>query len=105
MRNFLKMTHLIHDVAKGPLDVYRKQATFYWKSMKLHFDGIESIRFQVKITFLMFNVLLLFNKLCIVQLILFFTKSQLQLFAIIGKFNKYYLALGDAVNVLWCIIV
>jgi hypothetical protein len=40
---------MIYDVAKGPLDVYRKKASFDWKTFKLHFDGENSIQFQVNV--------------------------------------------------------
>ncbi|XP_011630251.1 peroxisomal acyl-coenzyme A oxidase 3 isoform X3 [Pogonomyrmex barbatus] len=33
----------------GPLDAYRKRATFDWKSFKLALDGEDSIRFQNKL--------------------------------------------------------
>lgn len=39
--------NLIKDLPKGPLDTYRKRATFDWKSFKLTLEGEESVRFQV----------------------------------------------------------
>lgn len=38
---------LIMDLPSGPLDVYRKRATFDWKSFKLALEGEDSIKFQV----------------------------------------------------------
>ncbi|XP_011506012.1 PREDICTED: peroxisomal acyl-coenzyme A oxidase 3 [Ceratosolen solmsi marchali] len=46
MRNVAMIKNLIYDVAKGPLDIYRKKASFDWKTLKLHFDGPDSIQFQ-----------------------------------------------------------
>lgn len=39
--------NLIKDLPKGPLDAYRKRATFDWKSFKLTLEGEDSVRFQV----------------------------------------------------------
>lgn len=39
--------NLIRDLPKGPLDVYRKRATFDWKSFKLTLESEDGIRFQV----------------------------------------------------------
>ena len=36
------------DLPKGPLDVYRKRASFNWKSLKVHLEGEEHVRLQVK---------------------------------------------------------
>jgi len=38
---------LINDLPKGPLDVYRKRATFDWKSFKLALEGETLLRHQV----------------------------------------------------------
>jgi len=38
---------LINDLPKGPLDVYRKRATFDWKSFKLALEGETLLRQQV----------------------------------------------------------
>lgn len=38
---------LINDLPKGPLEVYRRRATFDWKSLKLTFDGEDFVQFQV----------------------------------------------------------
>ncbi|KAH0952667.1 hypothetical protein HN011_006462 [Eciton burchellii] len=40
---------LINDLPKGPLDVYRKRATFDWKSFKLALEGETLLRHQNKI--------------------------------------------------------
>ncbi|XP_012224250.1 peroxisomal acyl-coenzyme A oxidase 3 [Linepithema humile] len=40
---------LIMDLPSGPLDVYRKRATFDWKSFKLALEGEDDIRFQKKL--------------------------------------------------------
>ncbi|GAB1864727.1 Acyl-coenzyme A oxidase [Camponotus japonicus] len=41
--------NLIKDLPKGPLDVYRKRATFDWKSFKLTLEGEDGVRFQEKL--------------------------------------------------------
>jgi len=38
---------LIEDLPRGPLDAYRKRATFDWKSFKLALEGKDSVRYQV----------------------------------------------------------
>ncbi|KAK2586248.1 hypothetical protein KPH14_001504 [Odynerus spinipes] len=45
----LKLKDLICDLPKGPLDIYRKQARFDWKLLKLNLDGEEGVRFQNKL--------------------------------------------------------
>ncbi|KAM0727731.1 Peroxisomal acyl-coenzyme A oxidase 3 [Formica fusca] len=40
---------LIRDLPKGPLDSYRKRATFDWKSFKLTLEGEDNVRFQEKL--------------------------------------------------------
>ena len=42
------MTDIIRDMARGPMDVYRKKATFDWKSLKLHLEGEKNIESQVR---------------------------------------------------------
>ena len=50
------MQELIADMPKGgKLDVYRKRASFDWKSLKLHWDGEEFILFQVCIEIMYFR--------------------------------------------------
>lgn len=41
--------NLIKDLPKGPLDAYRKRATFNWKSFKLTLESEDGIRFQEKL--------------------------------------------------------
>lgn len=43
------MTNLLQDMAPGPLDVYRKKASFKWKSLKLHFESEKCVQYQVKV--------------------------------------------------------
>lgn len=38
----------IPDLPSGPLDVYRKMASFNWKEMLRFMDGEEIIAFKVK---------------------------------------------------------
>lgn len=40
---------VLPDLPAGPLDVYRKNATFDWKAMKVAFEGEECIRYHVSI--------------------------------------------------------
>jgi hypothetical protein len=40
---------LLKDFPPGPLDEYRKQASFDWKKLKLYFEDEELLRFKVKI--------------------------------------------------------
>lgn len=41
------MDHEVADLPSGPLDIYRKKASFNWKDM-LHFiDGAEVLAFKV----------------------------------------------------------
>ncbi|CAL1687763.1 unnamed protein product [Lasius platythorax] len=42
-------SNLIRDLPKGPLDAYRKRATFDWKSLKLTLESADGIRFQEKL--------------------------------------------------------
>ncbi|XP_029165849.1 peroxisomal acyl-coenzyme A oxidase 3-like [Nylanderia fulva] len=41
--------NLIKDLPKGPLDAYRKRATFNWKSFKLTLESEDGVRFQKKL--------------------------------------------------------
>lgn len=38
---------LIEDLPRGPLDFYRKQASFDWKKMKLFFEDPELLKIKV----------------------------------------------------------
>lgn len=40
---------LLNDLPKGPLEVYRKRATFNWKSLKVNLLGEELVRYQQKL--------------------------------------------------------
>ena len=40
---------LVPCMPTGPLDVYRKKASFNWKHLKLLMEGEDAIRFKVKI--------------------------------------------------------
>lgn len=40
-------SNLIEDLPRGPLDAYRKRATFDWKSLKLSLEGEDCIQYQV----------------------------------------------------------
>ena len=39
---------LLKDFPPGPLDEYRKKATFDWKKMRLFLDGEDILRFKVR---------------------------------------------------------
>ncbi|CAL1688602.1 unnamed protein product [Lasius platythorax] len=43
------VNNLIRDLPEGPLDAYRKRATFDWKSFKLTLESEDSVRFQEKL--------------------------------------------------------
>lgn len=45
---------LIPDLPSGPLDVYRKQASFNWKKMKLFLESPEDIKIAVSLKILLF---------------------------------------------------
>ncbi|GAB1864324.1 Acyl-coenzyme A oxidase [Camponotus japonicus] len=45
----LTASNLIKDLPKGPLNAYRKRATFDWKSFKLTLEGEENVLFQAKL--------------------------------------------------------
>ena len=36
------------DLPKGPLDIYRKRASFNWKSLKVHLEGEDYVSLQVR---------------------------------------------------------
>ena len=40
-------TDFIPDLPKGPLNIYRKQASFDWKKLKLVFDKPEILKLKV----------------------------------------------------------
>lgn len=40
-------TELIEDLPRGPLDFYRKQASFDWKKLKLFFEDPELLKIKV----------------------------------------------------------
>ncbi|KAF2886215.1 hypothetical protein ILUMI_19959 [Ignelater luminosus] len=44
--NRRKMAHLLNDFSSGPLEIYRKKATFDWKKMKIFLDTEEIIEYQ-----------------------------------------------------------
>jgi len=46
-RTMSTANNLIKDLPSGPLDAYRKRATFDWKSFKLSLEGEDSVRWQV----------------------------------------------------------
>lgn len=48
-RTMSTANNLIKDLPSGPLDVYRKRATFDWKSFKLSLEGEDSVRMQLKL--------------------------------------------------------
>ena len=39
---------IMKDFPSGPLDVYRKKASFDWKEMKMFLDGEDILRFKVR---------------------------------------------------------
>lgn len=47
------MAHTIEDLPHGPLDIYRKKASFNWKDMLLFLEGEEIS--AMKVTFLNFE--------------------------------------------------
>ena len=47
MKNLGTMKDIIADLPKGPLDPYRKCATFDWKLLKLSLEGEDFVKFQV----------------------------------------------------------
>lgn len=47
----VKESPLLPDMPPGPLDVYRKQASFNWKKLITLIDGEEGIEIKVNIVF------------------------------------------------------
>lgn len=47
----MNINKLIKDQPKGLLEVYRKRASFEWKSLKLNMYGEEYLNFQVRAIF------------------------------------------------------
>ncbi|KAL0099821.1 hypothetical protein PUN28_019911 [Cardiocondyla obscurior] len=43
------VSDLLKDLPRGPLDSYRKRATFDWKSLKLSLEGEDCVQFQAKL--------------------------------------------------------
>lgn len=41
-----KLKYLVADLPKGPLEAYRKRASFDWKLLKLHVFGEDCVRFE-----------------------------------------------------------
>lgn len=41
------MDHEVADLPSGPLDIYRKKASFNWKQMLLFIEGEEVLAFKV----------------------------------------------------------
>lgn len=41
------LDELLSDFPPGPLDAYRKKATFQWKKLKLFIEGEDELRFKV----------------------------------------------------------
>lgn len=44
-----KMDHGVADLPSGPLDIYRKKASFSWKDMLLFIEGEEILVFKVAV--------------------------------------------------------
>lgn len=53
------VNNLIRDLPEGPLDAYRKRATFDWKSFKLTLESEDNVRFQV-LELINFNICIRF---------------------------------------------
>lgn len=45
----VKMYHAVPDLPSGPLDVYRKRASFNWKDMVMFLEGEDVLAFKVGI--------------------------------------------------------
>ena len=58
------MDKLLKDLPVGPLDVYRKKASFDWKLMKFYLEGEDIIHFKV---YIMYILLLLRDQLALGQ--------------------------------------
>ena len=52
------LEEILKDFPPGPLDLYRKRASFDWKQMKLFIEGEDVLKFKVK------KLLLILNKIC-----------------------------------------
>lgn len=46
-QNATEEEEYLQDFPPGPLDVYRKQATFNWKTMKLTMESESVLKFKV----------------------------------------------------------
>uniref|UniRef100_A0AAY3ZZB1 Acyl-coenzyme A oxidase n=1 Tax=Denticeps clupeoides TaxID=299321 RepID=A0AAY3ZZB1_9TELE len=44
-----KMEHVVPDLPRGPLDVYRKKASFCWKDMTLFIEGEDVFKFKQRL--------------------------------------------------------
>lgn len=42
------MLHILKEFPPGPLDLYRKKASFDWRKLKLFIDSEEIIKYEVK---------------------------------------------------------
>lgn len=42
-----ELRELVPDLPKGPLDNYRKKASFDWRRMKLAYESVNTIKFKV----------------------------------------------------------
>lgn len=74
-------TSFLEDLPKGPLDVYRKQASFDWKRLKVVFDEPEYLKIKVSNTPWV-------NRLCSFQFHLCFSCKYGELWRKIRCFNK-----------------
>lgn len=45
-----KMDNEVADLPSGPLDIYRKKASFSWKDMLRFIEGDESVAFKVAVS-------------------------------------------------------
>jgi acyl-CoA oxidase len=50
-------TDFIPDLPEGPLNIYRKQASFDWKKLKLVFDKPEILKLKVSTVWYVFSQL------------------------------------------------
>lgn len=42
-----QLRQYLPDLPSGPLDIYRKQATFDWRRMKLAYDNLNTLKLKV----------------------------------------------------------
>lgn len=49
------LSEIIKDFPPGPLDLYRKRASFDWKKMKMHIFGENRVRYEVCRNFQVFD--------------------------------------------------